>query len=353
MRKITVVFISLFLALAICACGKKEENPEPVPTVTPIATPVPTSTPTPEPVYEKGGAVTVEGVLLDSYIVDGVKCVKGEDLLSASKYYTDDGEKYVPIEEWCEENHIGTLYDEEFDHLYCNYSSGDWTYPEGYDVPVLMYHEVQPESAGGDGDTVTLENFELQMQFLHDNGFTTIWFEDLEHIDEITKPIILTFDDGYVGNYEYMLPVLEKYDMKATIFYFVKPIYHVSRYLTEDQVVELSKSGRIQIESHTMNHPYLNSIGQDEQKTEIEQSKLEITRLTGQIPYVLAYPYGDTTGYIVDRIHEGYYKFGVKMVGLRSYNTSDDCATVWRFWPNRDMDIYTYMYTLNSVFGEN
>ena len=32
------------------------------------------------------------------------------------------------------------------------------------------------------------------------------------------KPIVLTFDDGYIDNYEDVLPILESYDMQATIF---------------------------------------------------------------------------------------------------------------------------------------
>ena len=346
MKKVLAVILAVALVFSLCACGEKAVVEEPEPT------PEPTPTPTPEPIYEKGGAVTVEGTELasGSFMIDGAQCVISAELESASGRSAPGDGKYTDIDTWCRDNHMGTLYDEEFDHLYCNYSSGDWTYPEGYNVPVMMYHEVQPDEYGGDGDTVKLSNFKEQMKWLHENGYTTIFFDELEHVDQIEKPIILTFDDGYVGNYEYVRPIMEEYDMKATIFYFVHPIYNVSRYLTQDQVVELSKNEHFQIESHTMNHPYLDSVDKTQQEYELEQSKLEITRLTGNIPYVLAYPYGDTTGYIVDRIHEGCYRFGVKMVGLRSYTTSDDCATVWRFWPNRDMDIYTYQAQVSSAF---
>lgn len=32
------------------------------------------------------------------------------------------------------------------------------------------------------------------------------------------KPIVITFDDGYVDNYEHALPILKAYNMKATLF---------------------------------------------------------------------------------------------------------------------------------------
>lgn len=353
MKKTLIALLFLLLAVSCMACGKKAE-PEPTPAPTPIPTPVPTPTPTPEPVYEKGYAVTVEGKELasGSFIIDGENCVLSSELAEASKKEVDTSEKYIPIEKYCSDNHIGTLFDEEFNHFYATYAAGDWELPQGYDVPVMMYHEVQPEANGGDGDCTKLEDFEEQIQWLMDNGYTTIWFEDLEHVQDYEKPIILTFDDGYVGNYLYVTPLLEKYDLKATMFYFVKPIYNVSRYLTENQVVEMYQSGHWKIGSHTMDHPYLNQIGKAEQEYQIVESKLEITRLVGEIPYAIAYPYGDTTGYVCDQIHEGLYRFGIKMVGLVSYNTSNDPATVWRFWPRRGITLYEYTSWLTKTFGE-
>ena len=353
MKKTLIALLCLLLAVSCMACGKKAE-PEPTPAPTPIPTPVPTPTPTPEPVYEKGYAVTVEGKELasGSFIIDGENCVLSSELAEASKKDVDTSEKYIPIEKYCSDNHIGTLFDEEFDRLYCTYAAGDWELPQGYDVPVIMYHEVQPEENGGDGDTTILSDFEEQIQWLMDNGYTTIWFEDLEHVQDYEKPIILTFDDGYVGNYLYVTPLLEKYNLKATLFDFVVPIYHVSRYLTHEQIVEMYNSGHWSIQSHTMDHPYLDSLSKPEQEYQIMQSRLEITRLVGQIPYVIAYPYGNTTSYVCDEIHNGTYRFGCKMVGYKSYNTSEDPAIVWRYWPFRHISMYEYTSWLINTFGE-
>lgn len=354
MKKLLLALLCAVLVLALCACGKssKAEVTPPTPEAAPLPTTEPMPTPTPEPVYEKGYAVTVEGSELPSgsFLIDGENCVLADELSAASKTPVDTAEKYIPIEKYCEDNNIGTLYDDEFNHFYCTYAAGDWTLPQGYDVPVIMYHEVQPEANGGDGDTTPLEDFEEQIAWLVDNGYSMIWLEDLEHVEDYEKPVILTFDDGYVGNLLYVTPVLEKYDIKATMFYFVVPIYHLSRYLTPEQVVEMQESGRWSIQSHTMNHPYLNSIAKSEQEYELKQSRLEITRLTGQIPYAIAYPYGDTTGYVCDEIHNGLYRFGLKMVGLRSYNTADDVATVWRFWPYRHISMAEYTSWFTSTF---
>lgn len=351
-----VIVLAALMTLILTGCGSKKEpepTPTPTPTATPKPTPKPTPTPTPEPVYEKMGAVTVEGTEMPSgsFNVNGVQCVIKSELEQAVGKTVESQGKYVPIEKYCEDNVLGTLYDEEFDHLYCNHASGMWEIPQGYNVPVLMYHEVESDEYGGDGNTVKLSEFRKQLEFLRDNGYTTIHFKDIEHIQDYEKPVILTFDDGYVGNYTYVLPLLKEFNMVASMYYFVKPIYNVSRYLTPDQVKEMHDSGYFEIGSHTMNHPYLSTIGKKEQEEEIMQSRLEIARLTGDIPYVLAYPYGDTTSFVDRSIEAGVYRFGLKMVGLRSYNTGKDKPwVVWRFWPERSMDIYTFANTLEAVW---
>src|SRR5215467_12208364 len=77
-------------------------------------------------------------------------------------------------------------------------------------VPILMYHYISELPPHADetrrGLTVTPAIFRAHMQYLHDQGYTTISLYDLN--DALTKgtplppkPIILTFDDGYHDAY--------------------------------------------------------------------------------------------------------------------------------------------------------
>ena len=59
-------------------------------------------------------------------------------------------------------------------------------------------------------------DLEAQLQYLQENGYETIFFEDLSHLEQYEKPVILTFDDGYDDNYTVLYPLLEKYQTKAT-----------------------------------------------------------------------------------------------------------------------------------------
>lgn len=89
----------------------------------------------------------------------------------------------------------------------------------GRQVPVLMYHAVGDDCWGEEHLFVRPAELEQQLQYLSENGYETIFFEDLAHLERYEKPVILTFDDGYDDNYTLLLPLLQKYHMKATIFH--------------------------------------------------------------------------------------------------------------------------------------
>ena len=76
----------------------------------------------------------------------------------------------------------------------------------GVRVPVLMYHAVGDDCWGEESLFVKPEELEKQLQYLSENGYETIFFEDLSHIEQYEKPVLLTFDDGYDDNAETLLP---------------------------------------------------------------------------------------------------------------------------------------------------
>jgi peptidoglycan/xylan/chitin deacetylase (PgdA/CDA1 family) len=85
-------------------------------------------------------------------------------------------------------------------------------------------------------------------------------FEDL--MKQITehkniKNITITIDDAGKGNYEYMLPLFEKFQLKAHIFvptHFIASEGEKSPYMTSSQICEFSKLGHI-VGSHSHTHP--------------------------------------------------------------------------------------------------
>lgn len=261
---------------------------------------------------------------------------------------SENGELLVPVREFCDAIDIGCYYDEEFDDLYCTAAAGDWTLPEGYDVAVMMYH-----GTGHTDDSSNLivspASLEDQLKFMKENGYTTVWFEDLWNVENISKPVILVFDDGWANNYRNLLPLLEKHDCKATIAIvedFTDESSHI--HLSSEEVKELVASGHVSIQSHTATHCLLGQLSRDAQEYEMDESKRFITRLTGKEPFVLVYPTGDSNSDTLDLL-PNYYRFGVKMVG-NHYNTSDDPRLVYRFFPESFTTLNVYQAWLESAF---
>ena len=86
-------------------------------------------------------------------------------------------------------------------------------------VPVLMYHHVHP--AGG-MIAVTPEVFEQQIAGLARAGYTSLSAQQFaDYLAGGTVPeksVLITFDDGYLNNWTYAHPVLQRYGMKAILF---------------------------------------------------------------------------------------------------------------------------------------
>ena len=86
-------------------------------------------------------------------------------------------------------------------------------------IPVLMYHHVSPANGSL---TTTPENFENQIAGMARCGYralTAAEFADfLEGKPTPAKSVLITFDDGYLDNWVYAHPILQKYSMHAVLF---------------------------------------------------------------------------------------------------------------------------------------
>ena len=130
-------------------------------------------------------------------------------------------------------------------------------------LPVLMYHHIAPEA--GNPQTVSPARFREQMEALRDAGFAAISPEDAlayvhGGVELPERPILITFDDGYMSCYEYAFPVLRELGFHATIFAvgvtFGANVYKdsglpVTPHFGRDEAVEMSRSGLISIQSHS------------------------------------------------------------------------------------------------------
>ena len=239
----------------------------------------------------------------------------------------------VPARGLCDNLQMGILYDEQGRSLYITESAGKQTIPADVRVPVLMYHCFGDDIQGDEKLYVTEENLEAQLQYLTENGFTTLFFHELSMADQVEKPIILTVDDGYLDNYTILYPLLQKYNCKATIFVVTDLIDKADHKMTSAQLKELSDSGLVSIQSHTAAHPHLRSLSQTEQRSQLQESALTLARITGLVPYAFAYPYGEYSAATLSLTRQQ-YAVAVR-IGDTDYITGTDCHTIPRWYMKR------------------
>lgn len=337
MKRCVFLFVICLLFL-LCACGK---DPAPVP-----SEPLPTDTP--EPVQSEAPApevidtaVTIDGKRLPACYGDrdDILLLRADlDLLFGETFAEGEGE-YVPLTDITANGAYHEYFDGERDHLYYTRTPDLSTVPEGIGVPVLMYHAVSDDCWGASSLFVSPSEMDKQLAYLRDNGYTTITFEDLPDIAEIEKPVLLTFDDGYRDNYTELFPLLQKYNAKATVFVIANCVGG-DLFMTEEQVRELSDSGLVSIQSHTMTHPDLDTLGREDTVYEMESSQLYLTRLTGRQPFVICYPTGKNTE-LTREVAAEYYDLGILMTGGR-YTTGSDLFRIPRHFVSRSTDIASF-----------
>ena len=186
-------------------------------------------------------------------------------------------------------------------------------------VPILTYHQVRnlksTDSLRAQRFIVSIDAFEAQIKKLHDEGYVSIGLDDLlngfEYNSLPAKPVILTFDDGYKSQYENALPILEKYNMKATFFVYTSAISYLGISMNWDEIKDLEKRG-MTIASHTKTHPKLIFINNDnELYDEVENSKIILEGKLGHEVKYFAYPYGLNDDKVRREVEDAGYKAAV------------------------------------------
>jgi peptidoglycan/xylan/chitin deacetylase (PgdA/CDA1 family) len=134
------------------------------------------------------------------------------------------------------------------------------------------------------------------MAYLKSNGYNIIplseavaYIRDKRHPPD--KTVAITIDDGYENNYRYAYPVLKRYKIPATIFVVVDFVGKKG-FLSWGELKELSASGLVDVESHTMSHPWLQYIEAGRLKYELEESKTILENRLGKKVRFICYPMG-------------------------------------------------------------
>ncbi len=188
---------------------------------------------------------------------------------------------------------------------------------------IINYHKIEKKSDIG----LTArhpEAFKRDLDTLVQEGYTTINFHHLKAQGKLpAKPVIITFDDGYLSFYDVAFKELLKRNMTAVVYVPVNYIgksndwdvqlgYKKYAHMTAQQLQEIAEQN-FEIGSHTLNHKYLNGLSDSELEKELGESKRMLEEQTAASVISVSYPFGKYNKNVL-KLSQKYYDFGVQLM---------------------------------------
>lgn len=165
-------------------------------------------------------------------------------------------------------------------------------------VPVIMYHDIISEKEVI--YDLTPEELNKHFELIKSNKMTPISLNRLiAHLRTGSplpeKPILLTFDDGYGGHYEYAYPLLKKYNYPAVFAIHTSSVgVNAGRtHVTWEQLKIMANDPLITISSHSKTHPALTKISEKQLYQEVVESKQILEAKLNRPIIYFTYPYGN------------------------------------------------------------
>ena len=211
-----------------------------------------------------------------------------------------------------------------------------WLLPTVTGIPVLMYHRVWPGI--NNGLTISPDKLREQWAYLKHEGYTAISLPDFLNATKngtySERSILLTFDDGYVNNLEYVYPLLKEYNWKATFFIIADNIDGTAKEITDSvsRKMNLSELKQldpeiVQLGMHGYNHENFTETTLYEIKKAIEASIQAFEKSGLKYHKALAYPYGARPGNAKTFSN---LKNWMAASGIEAARHSSDLCAAWR-----------------------
>jgi peptidoglycan/xylan/chitin deacetylase (PgdA/CDA1 family) len=213
-------------------------------------------------------------------------------------------------------------------------------------IPILMYHHIRDTHPKDipmlRNLSCPLETFQMHLQFLKERGYHTVTFREVKAYLEgegklPSKPVILTFDDGYDNNYWASLQ-LQDYGMRG-VFYVVTRTLNTPGHLSHDQIKDMHNFG-MEIGSHSIHHADLRYLLSWKVKREIEESKKILEKILEAPLVSFCYPSGAYNAQVLKIIKKSDYWFarttepGISWISGKHY----ELRTV-RIYPTTTVDV--------------
>lgn len=164
-------------------------------------------------------------------------------------------------------------------------------------VPILLYHSVAADGdASGDPWQVTADDFHRDMKEVVATGRMPMtarsyaaWLR--AGADPGTRPVLVTFDDGFADYAEIALPILRQHEICSTLF-VTSGFIGRDGMLSADAIAELASEDDIEIGAHSVTHPHLDTVSRARARAEVVASRRALEDIVGGWVTSFAYPHG-------------------------------------------------------------
>ncbi|MDX2273145.1 MAG: polysaccharide deacetylase family protein [Cyanobacteriota bacterium] len=187
-------------------------------------------------------------------------------------------------------------------------------------VPSIMYHDVVGSYKQVWFDTTQAE-LRQHFEAIREAGVTPISIDQLyQHLqlgDPLPpKAILLTFDDAYLGQYEFAYPLLKEFNYPAA--YFVQTAFvgvpTSKDHFTWEQMQQMDREGLVSFAAHTVSHPSdLRALPDDKLQRELVESKRLMEEKLGHAIEYFAYPEGNRDARVIEAVKAAGYKMAFTM----------------------------------------
>lgn len=190
-----------------------------------------------------------------------------------------------------------------------------WTYHESGQIvaPILLYHKIAGETYESRYQ-VSVPDFRLQMQTLHEMGYTAIPISTLLDVlinggDLPEKPIVITFDDGHKSVYENAFPIMQSFGYSGVFYIVANRIYDTTDFVNVEILKEMAAAGW-EIGSHGYTHSNL-TLDHSSVNHEIAYSRLDLQDALSVDIQTFAYPYGAVDPFLYEKVADYGYRGGM------------------------------------------
>lgn len=178
-------------------------------------------------------------------------------------------------------------------------------------VPILMYHVVGNIKSGTPGKLLRVSpaDFKAQVRALKHAGYNAVTQRQVwkawHHGGKLPrKPIVFSFDDGYRGQVTHALPILRRAGWAGVLNLTLDNL----RDIGGTRAVKRMIRAGWEVESHTLTHPDLTTLGADDLRRELAGSRARLRRLFKIPVSFFCYPGGKYDDAVIAALKDAGYK---------------------------------------------